>query len=51
VVSQKRSISFDDIENIVEIMRDAACQYSDAFHLLGLAQLLFQSLFLIPFFR
>src|SRR5215831_7804479 len=50
-VSQKRGVSSDNVENIVEIMSYAACQHADTFHLLSLAQLLFQSLFLIPFLR
>src|SRR5215510_1129806 len=50
-VSQKRGVSSDNVENIVEIMSYAACQHADTFHLLSLAQLLFQSLFFIPFLR
>ena len=39
--AQDISISLNDVQNVVEIVRDAAGQDSDAFHLLRLQKLLF----------
>ena len=42
-VKHQLTVALDDGEQIVEVVRDAAGQAAYGFHLLGLAQLLFQS--------
>src|SRR5581483_2119845 len=44
-------VALDDVENVVEVVRDAGSERTDAFELLRLPQLLFESFLLLDVFE